>query len=118
MMDAAEALGVTDTRVLDALAFRGVNYATITISAAGMDAPGVRELVERSMARLDPERVFAYPALSASAKAMFAQVRGIEAPAEDKLARLGYLAGEAAYRVRTNGPGFFIDNVKSRLNRL
>ncbi len=118
MMDAAEELGVDDPRVLDALALRGVNYATITVSAAGMDAPGVRDLVERSMARLDAERVFAIPALSANAKAMFAQVRGIEAPAENKAARLGYLAREAAYRVRVNGPGFLVSNVRSRLNRL
>ncbi len=118
MMDSAEALGVADDRVLDALALRGVNYATITVSAAGIDAPGVRELVESSMGRLEPSRVFALPALSASAKEMFAQVRGIDAPAENKLARLGYLACEAAYRIRTNGPGFFIDTVKSRLNRL
>lgn len=118
MMDVAEALGVDDARVLDALALRGVNYATITVSAAGIDAPGVRELVERSMARLDAGRVFGIPALSANAKTMFAQVRGIDAPAENKLARVGYLAREAAYRVRVNGPGFLIDNVKSRLNRL
>lgn len=118
MMDAAEALGVDDPRVLDALALRGVNYATITSSAAGMDAPGVRELVERSMARLDAERVFAMPALSGSAKEMFAQARGIEAPAEDKAARVAYLAREAAYRLRVNGPGFLVNNVKSRLNRL
>ena len=118
MMDAAEKLGVDDDRVLDALALRGVNYATITVSAAGMDAPGVQGLVESSMARLDPKRVFALPALSASAKAMFAQVRGIEMPTENKVARYGYLAGEAAYRVRTNGLGFVVQNVKRRLNRL
>ncbi len=49
---------------------------------------------------------------------MVAQVKGVEAPAENKAARLGYLAREAAYRVRVNGPGFLVSNVKSRLNRL
>ncbi|WP_322153507.1 glycosyltransferase family 2 protein [Paratractidigestivibacter sp.] len=118
MMDAACALGVDDDHVLDALALRGVNYATITVSAAGMEADGVHDLVERSMERLDPARVFAIPALSGNAKAMFAQVRGIEVPAENKAARVRYLAREAAYRVRVNGLGFVAQNVKRRLNRL
>lgn len=117
MMDAAKRLGVEDGRVLDALALRGVNYALITASAAGEDAAGVRELVGRSMARLEPERVFGLAALSPTAKQFFARVRGVEAPREDKLARIGYLAGEAAYRVRTNGLGFVVENLRSRLNR-
>ena len=103
--------------VLDALALRGVNYALITVSAAGEDAAGVRELIGRSMARLEPERVFGLAALSPTAKQFFARVRGVEAPREDKLARIGYLAGEAAYRVRTNGLGFVVENLRSRLNR-
>ena len=118
MMDAAEHLGVEDGRVLDALALRGVNYAMITVSAAGKDAVGVPELVERSMARLEPQRVFGLAALSPTAKEFFARARGIEAPREDKLARIGYLAGEAAYRIRTNGLGFVVENLRSRLNRL
>lgn len=117
MMDAAKRLGVEDGRVLDALALRGVNYALITVSAAGEDAAGVRELVGRSMARLEPERVFGLAALSPTAKQFFARIRGVEAPREDKLARIGYLAGEAAYRVRTNGLGFVVENLRSRLNR-
>lgn len=117
MMDAAKRLGVEDSRVLDALALRGVNYALITVSAAREDAAGVRELVGRSMARLEPERVFDLAALSPTAKQFFARVRGVEAPREDKLARIGYLAGEAAYRVRTNGLGFVVENLRSRLNR-
>ena len=116
MMDAAKRLGVEDGRVLDALALRGVNYALITVSAAGEDAAGVRELVGRSMARLEPERVFGLAALSPAAKQFFARVRGVEAPREDKLARIGYLAGEAAYRVRTNGLCFVFENLRSRLN--
>ena len=117
MMDAAKRLGVEDSRVLDALALRGVNYALITVSAAREDAAGVRELVGRSMARLEPERVFGLAALSPTAKQFFARVRGVEAPREDKLARIGYLAGEAAYRVRTNGLGFVVENLRNRLNR-
>ena len=118
MMDAVELLGVEDGRVLDALALRGVNYAMITVSAAGERAAGVPELVERSMARLEPQRVFGLAALSPTAKGFFARVRGVEAPRENKLARIGYLAGEAAYRVRTNGLGFVVENLRSRLNRL
>lgn len=117
MMDAAKRLGVEDGRVLDALALRGVNYALITASAAGEDTVGVRELVGRSMARLEPQRVFGLAALSPTAKQFYARVRGVEAPREDKLARIGYLAGEAAYRVRTNGLGFVVENLRSRLNR-
>ena len=118
MMDAAEALGVADGRVLDALALRGVNYATITASATDPGDPEVGNLIKKSMARLDPDRVFGLAALSGGAKQQFASIRGIEAPRENNLARLGYLAGEAAYRLRTNGPGFVFKNVKSRLNRL
>ena len=44
MMDVAERAGVSDRRVLSALALRGVNYALITTSGAGADAPGVAEL--------------------------------------------------------------------------
>ncbi len=118
MMDAAEALCVTDTRVLDALALRGVNYATITASAADANDAQVNDLIKKSMERLDPERVFGLAALSGGAKQQFARIRGIEPARENKLARLGYLADEAAYRLRTNGPGFVVKNVKSRLNRL
>ena len=117
MMDAARDLGVEDDRVLDALALRGVNYATISLSAAA-GAEGLDALVKSSMGRLDPARVFGLSALSASAKATFAQVRGIEVPKENKAARAAYLAGEAVYRLRTNGPAFLAENVKRRLNRL
>ncbi len=118
MMDATERLGVTDGRVLDALALRGVNYAMITADAAGEDAPGVAELVSRSMARLEPARVFGLAALSPAAKGFFAREVGVGAPRGGGLARAGYLVREAAYRLRTNGLGFVVDNVRSRANRL
>ena len=44
MMDAADRLGEKDPRVRAALALRGINYATITVSAAGMDALGLQRL--------------------------------------------------------------------------
>lgn len=122
MMDAAERLGVEDDRVLDALALRGVNYAVISVSANGGELDAVpselRELVASSMERLEPARVFGLAALSSRSKAFFAQVRGVEAPHGGRAARVRYLAGEAAYRLRSNGPGFLLDNVQKRLNRL
>lgn len=120
MMDEVDKLGIADERVLDALALRGVNYALITSSAFEKTAlpQDVRELIDCSMARIDPARVWGLAALSPSAKSFFAQARGIEAPKNDALARAGYLAKEAAYRLRTNGLGFVAENLKSRLNRL
>ena len=114
MMDAAERANVTDQRVLSALALRGVNYALITVEGAGEDAPGVRELVERSMARLDPTIVFGEPAISTAGRQLFAHARGIEAPRGGRLAHFIYLAGEALYRVRTNGLGFALSTARSR----
>lgn len=114
MMDAAESAGVTDRRVLSALALRGVNYALITIAGAGEDAPGVRELVARSMGRLDPGLVFREPAISATGRALFARARGIEEPRGGRLAHLAYLAREGVYRVRANGVGFSLRTALSR----
>ena len=114
MMDAAERAGVSDRRVLSALALRGVNYALITVTGAGEDAPGVRELVGRSMARLDPTIVFAEPAISTAGRSLFARARGIEAPRGGRLAHLAYLAREALYRIRTNGLGFALSTARSR----
>lgn len=118
MMDAAERLGVTDQRVLDALTLRGINYATITVSAAGIEAPGLTELLRRSMERLDVAAVMANPAIGPGGRQLFAQVMGLPAPRGGKLAHMGYLAREGAWRVRQNGLDFTVRNATSRLNRL
>lgn len=114
MMDAAEAAGVSDRRVLSALALRGVNYALITLEGAGEDAPGVRELLERSMARLDPRLVFSEPGISSTGRALFARVRGIAEPRGGRVAHLAYLLREGLYRVRTNGLAFSVRTALSR----
>lgn len=114
MMDVAENAGVTDRRVLSALALRGVNYALITLDGAGEDAPGVRELLERSMARLDPRIVFGEPAISSAGRALFARVRGIAAPRGGRPAHLAYLVREGIYRLRSNGPLFAVRTALSR----
>lgn len=114
MMDAAERAGVSDRRVLSALALRGVNYALITAEGAGPEASGVRELIARSMARLDPEVVFGEPAISSAGRRLFAEACGIEEPRGGRLAHYAYLAREALYRVRTNGLAFALSTARSR----
>lgn len=118
MMDAADRLGVRDARVLAALSLRGINYATISVSAAGMDAPGLRELLRRSMERMDAGAVMANPTIGPAGKALFAQVMGLPAPRGGRLAHMGYLAREGVWRVRQNGLGFTLRNAMSRVNRL
>lgn len=118
MMDAAERLGVTDARVLGALNLRGINYATITVSAAGLDAPGLEPLLKGSLKRLDADAVLADPAIGPAGKKLFAQVMGLPEPRVNKAAHMAHLAREAAYRVRQNGLGFTLQNAGSRLNRL
>lgn len=114
MMDVAEDVGVTDRRVLSALALRGLNYALITLSGAGEDAPGVHELLERSLRRLDPDVVFHEPGISSAGRELYSRVRGIAAPRGGKLAHLAYLAREGVYRVRTNGVAFSVRTALSR----
>lgn len=114
MMDVVESAGVTDRRVLSALALRGVNYALITLEGAGEDAPGVRELLERSMGRLEPELVFSEPGISSAGRALYARVRGVDEPRGGGLAHLAYLVREGLYRVRTNGLGFSVRTALSR----
>ena len=118
MMDAAERLGVSDPRILEALTLRGINYATISVSAAGMGAPGLKELVRSSMKRMDADTVMADPAIGPAGKRLFAQVMELPEPHVNRLAHLGHLAGEAVYRVRQNGIAFTLQNAGSRLNRL
>lgn len=118
MMDAAERTGVTDRRVLSALALRGVNYALITSEGAGLDAPGVRELVTSSLGRLDPKIVFSERAISPSGKRLFAEVRGMRAPRTARLSYTLHLLGEALYRVRANGLGFALRTARSRSRRM
>ena len=115
MMDAAERAGVTDARVLEALALRGVNYALITVSGAGEDAPGVRELLERSFARMDEALVMKSSLISPAGKRLFARVRGIKAPRTGGAGYYVRLGREALYRVRANGLGFAVDVLRRRL---
>lgn len=114
MMDAAERAGVSDRRVLSALALRGVNYALITLSGAGEDAEGVDELVRSSMARLDPKIVFSEPAMSTAGRELFAHARGIDVPRGGRMAHFAYLGRELLYRVRTNGLSFTLSTARSR----
>ena len=114
MMDAAERAGVTDRRVLEALALRGVNYALITVGAAGEDADGVGELLSRSMERLDKDLVLRSPLISPTGKRLFARVRGVRAPRSGSLAYYAHLGREAIYRVRENGLGFALETLRRR----
>ena len=116
MMDEAEAAGVTDARVIDALALRGVNYANITLTSAP-ESVEARELAVRSMERLDAQEVLASRRISPNGKALFCELRGLPAPTGGRVAHLAHMAGEALYRVRTNGLGFAVETAKRRLKR-
>ena len=118
MMDAAALAGVEDRRVIAALALRGVNYALITVEGAGLDAPGVRELVTSSMERLDADLVLSDHSISPAGKRLFAQVRGLPEPRGGRLAHAAHLAREALYRVRTNGLDFALSTARSRRRRI
>ena len=118
MMDAAERAGVRDRRVIAALALRGVNYALITVEGAGLDAPGVRELVTSSLKRLDAKMVLSDRSISPAGKRLFASVRGLREPRGAKIAYATHLAGEALYRIRTNGLAFALKTARSRERRI
>lgn len=118
MMDAAALANVDDRRVISALALRGVNYALITVEGAGLDAPGVRDLLTSSMERLDADLVLSDHSISPAGKRLFAQVRGIPEPRGGKVAHAAHLAKEALYRVRTNGLSFALETAKRRRRRI
>ncbi len=115
MMDAAERAGVRDARVIEALAVRGVTYAQITVGGAGEDAPGVRELLERSMARIDERVVRRSGLISPAGKRLYARVRGTRMGRASSLPYYAHLCGEALYRVRENGLGFALETARRRL---
>ncbi len=114
MMDAAERAGVDDRRVLEALALRGVNYALITASAVGEDAPEVRGLLESSMGRLDAGLVLKSSLVSPAGKRLFARVRGLKLPRSGKLSYYARLGREAVYRVRSGGLSFALETLRRR----
>lgn len=115
MMDAAALAGVDDPRVISALALRCVNYALITVGAAGIDSPGVRELLVSSFSRLDADDVMSDARVSPAGRRLFAQALGLPEPRGGAVAHLAHLAREAAYRVRTNGLGFALRTARARL---
>ena len=112
MMDVVDARNITSNAVLDALTLRGINYALLTKDAliwreehdaAGQINSEVRDLLAKSFERMDAKRVFENPAISSTGKALFAQVRGIALPKDDKFSRYAYLAKEGFFRVKNDG---------------
>ena len=112
MMDVVDARNITSNAVLDALTLRGINYALLTKDAliwreehgaAGQIDSEVHDLLAKSFERMDAKRVFENPAISSTGKALFAQVRGIALPKNDKFSRYAYLAKEGFFRVKNDG---------------
>ena len=114
MMDAAERAGVDDRRVLEALALRGVNYALITVSAVGEDAPEVAPLLRSSMERLDADLVLRSSLVSPAGKRLFSRVRDIERPRTSGVSYYARMAREAFHRVRTGGLSFVLETLRRR----
>lgn len=117
MMDVAATARVSDARVLEALAVRGVNYACITRDAGALDDPQVKALAVESMERLDAKAVLGSRLISPAGKRLFCELRGLKAPSGGRLGWYLHLAGEAVYRVRTNGIGFALRTAKARKDR-
>lgn len=112
MMDVVDARNITSDVMLNALTLRGINYALLTKDAliwrkehdaAGETDSEVRDLLAKSFGRMDAKRVFENPAISSTGKALFAQVRGIALPKDDKFSRYAYLAKEGFFRVKNDG---------------
>ena len=112
MMDVVDVRNITSDVVLNALTLRGINYARLTKDAliwreehdaAGQIDSEVRNLLAKSFERMDAKRVFENPAISSTGKALFAQVRGIALPKDDKFSRYAYLAKEGFFRVKNDG---------------
>ena len=78
-------------------------------------APLVRELLERSFARMDEALVMKSSLISPAGKRLFARVRGIKAPRTGGAGYYVRLGREALYRVRANGLGFAVDVLRRRL---
>ena len=123
MMDVVDARNITSNAVLDALTLRGINYALLTKDAlvwreehdaAGQIDSEVRDLFAKSFERMDAKRVFENPAISSTGKALFAQVRGIALPKDDKFSRYAYLAKEGFFRVKNDG---IAQTLKSLMDR-
>ena len=123
MMDVVDARNITSNVVLDALTLRGINYALLTKDAliwreehdaAGQIDSEVRDLLAKSFGRMDAKRVFENPAISSTGKALFAQVRGIALPKDDKFSRYAYLAKEGFFRVKNDG---IAQTLKSLMDR-
>lgn len=113
MWDVALDAHVTDPRVLEALAVRGVNYALVTSDAA-QGAPGVDELVVRSMRRLPVGLVQGSSLISPAGKLLHARACELPAPRTHALRWYAHLVHEGLYRVRTNGVRFTLRTALSR----
>lgn len=123
MMDVVDARNITSDVVLNALTLRGINYALLTKDAliwreehdaAGQIDSEVRDLLAKSFERMDAKRVFENPAISSTGKVLFAQVRGIALPKDDKFSRYAYLAKEGFFRVKNDG---IVQTFKSLMDR-
>ena len=123
MMDVVDARNITSDVVLNALTLRGINYALLTKDAliwreehdaAGQIDSEVRDLLAKSFKRMDAKRVFENPAISSTGKGLFAQVRGIALPKDDKFSRYAYLAKEGFFRVKNDG---IVQTFKSLMDR-
>ena len=58
--------------------------------------------------------VFRSPRISPAGKRLFARVRGLEAPRAANVPYYAHIAGEAAYRLRANGPAFVLETLRRR----
>ena len=115
MMDAAARANVSDRRVIEALAVRGINYALITAGAGDEKNPEVAALLATSMKRLDEGLVLRSGLISPAGKRLFCRVRGIAPSRASSLPYYLHLGREAVYRVRTGGLGFALETARKRL---
>ncbi len=106
MLDVADRLKIHESKVQEALAVRALNYAQLSVNAAGLTYPGLYDAIERCYRRLDSEIVLNSSIIAPGAKRRYCAIVGIEAPNISDLSYLPHVMSETAYRLVTDGPRF------------
>lgn len=103
MMDVMERIGISDPSLLSAHYSRGFTYLGAVLEHAGMDAPGVSDLIESMFLRMDPKLVLDDPRLSPGNKRLFTEMLGLPEAKVSKAPYVMNLVREGIYSIRNTG---------------
>lgn len=112
MANVMERLGITDEAIQRAHIRRGFTYLGGVIGNVSLDYPGLDEAVRAMCERMDPELVLADPSISPALRELFARTRGIEGVRPNTVAYTAYTLWKGAHRVRINGIGATLEDVR------